>query len=132
MDDRPPPYGPLVMEMGRTASLHSGSGSGTGSSSLAEEEGEPISPMSMDSATTGERGYARGSSSSSNNNIKDGKREGQHHVIGVLVAPDRMEYGVVDDVNDRDSDQPPAAAQQQSVLHRIFTIAVAGTGVSQW
>lgn len=94
-DEHPPRYGRLApMEMQR-------------SSTLATEEGAPISPVSLASPGTGAGGKEEGKADS--------------HVL-VDVVPDTSSDSTAD------GSQPPDQLSEQALAQRVFTIAVAGTG----
>lgn len=142
-DGQPPAYGRMVST---TSAL---SGSDTGGSTEADEEGEAISPVSLGSVTAhnGWGSSARTSSSaySSSRHIENSRRvsdfdwrrrdEG-HCVIGVLAVPDGVvvveEEEEFDEDDDDGSSGDGSVQQPEALLHRIFTIAVAGTGVRRF
>lgn len=106
-----PPYGPLAPEVARGCSDNS-NGSRSGSS-LAEaeaeyEEGVPISPVSAGSSSA---------AAAATMAMEEGK------------ADCVLDVGPEDSASEEsgDSDEP-APRDDDNLMHRIFTVAVAGTG----
>lgn len=95
-------------------------------------EAEPPSYGRLEYPVGSNAGSLAGSPAYASGGADDGRAEAHQYVMGVLAAADD---GVDDEEEEEEgggkgsSGEPSSGQPTEALLHRIFTIAVAGTGV---